>query len=230
MHELGLFQEIEGLTLTRGRASDVFYRMDASARSTESFNCVVRLLDDPPRQAARSANRRKEANLSPSNPFRWVAAIIAAAVFIVILSLFLLVSAPTEETVEMTPEPARPKQPKPSIAVSDFRVVEQQNPDSAKGATELEEEPIDEDTDDSEIVDFGPIETAEPQLTPGFRKWVDASGDFPVTAKFGGINGDRVQLHTEDDRLLKVPISKLSEEDKEFLRSIYKKNGLLLDF
>lgn len=51
-----------------------------------------------------------------------------------------------------------------------------------------------------------------------------------MTARFGGINGDRVQLHTEDDRLLKVPISKLSEKDKEFLRSIYEKNGLLLEF
>lgn len=63
------------------------------------------------------------------------------------------------------------------------------------------------DSDDSDEAD-----------APRFRKWTDASGKHHQTAKFRGMSGNAVKLELEDGTVIKVPLKKLSEEDREYVR------------
>ena len=62
------------------------------------------------------------------------------------------------------------------------------------------------------------------------RKWSDPSGKFSVLAKFYSASGDTVNLITDDDRKIDVPISKLSESDKAYLRGVFKSKGIRAKF
>ena len=52
------------------------------------------------------------------------------------------------------------------------------------------------------------------------RQWSDATGAFQVQAKFIKLDGDKVVLERNDGKMLNVPLSKLSESDQTFLKTI----------
>ena len=52
------------------------------------------------------------------------------------------------------------------------------------------------------------------------RKWSDESGEFEIGAQLVGTNGENVVLKRTDSRkVITVPLSKLSEVDKEFTKT-----------
>ncbi len=53
-----------------------------------------------------------------------------------------------------------------------------------------------------------------------FRLWSDASGRFKVRASLQRQDAKSVLLHTEDGRSIKVPIERLSKEDRDHLKSL----------
>ncbi len=75
-----------------------------------------------------------------------------------------------------------------------------------------------------------PTEPPEPRQTGRqkheIRTWQDPSGKFSIEASFHSATGDTVKLIAADDRKLDVPISKLSESDKVYLRAIFKQKGI----
>ena len=59
----------------------------------------------------------------------------------------------------------------------------------------------------------------EAKATDGTRTWSDASGKFKVEAKLDSVNGNAVKLVKKDGTTVEVPLDKLSEEDKSFVRT-----------
>lgn len=57
------------------------------------------------------------------------------------------------------------------------------------------------------------------------RQWSDASGKFRIRAALLAISGDRVTLRKQDMSELEVPISKLSDTDQRFIKSLEKEAG-----
>lgn len=53
-----------------------------------------------------------------------------------------------------------------------------------------------------------------------FRTWRDATGSFSVEAKLLGMEGQAVQLGKKNGDVIKVPITKLSQADQDYLSSI----------
>ncbi len=62
------------------------------------------------------------------------------------------------------------------------------------------------------------------------RSWSDVSGKFSIQAKFFRVIGDRVKIIAADDREIEVPIAQLSEDDKEYLRTIFREKGIQPSF
>lgn len=62
------------------------------------------------------------------------------------------------------------------------------------------------------------------------REWSDPSGKFTVSARFYSATGDQIKLITKDDRRIDVPIAKLCDVDKEYLRGVFKKKGVRASF
>jgi hypothetical protein len=58
------------------------------------------------------------------------------------------------------------------------------------------------------------------------RTWKDESGKFSIEASFYSVTGEKVKLVTSDNNRIEVPIVKLSEEDKEYIRAIFRKKGI----
>jgi len=58
-------------------------------------------------------------------------------------------------------------------------------------------------------------ETPKPEL----RTWADATGRFTVKAQCRGVKDGEAVLETADGRVVRVPVEKLSEQDREFLKS-----------
>lgn len=58
------------------------------------------------------------------------------------------------------------------------------------------------------------------------RSWTDENGELSIEARFYSLTGDQVKIVTDDDRQIEVPITRLSEADKEYLRSIVRNKGL----
>ena len=52
---------------------------------------------------------------------------------------------------------------------------------------------------------------------PGFRVWTNSTGNFHLRAKYVGRDGDDVTLEKPDGHVIRVPFSKLSEEDQSFI-------------
>lgn len=82
-------------------------------------------------------------------------------------------------------------------------------------------------TDGNEVVEEPPeIETEQPARVEsppvtdgGWREWVDASGAFRIRAKFRSYGSGLVKLEREDGSVIGVPIGRLCEDDREFIRS-----------
>jgi Tfp pilus assembly protein PilX len=66
-------------------------------------------------------------------------------------------------------------------------------------------------------------ESADPPAAdnskPAYRTWTDSSGQFKTKARLSGVEGDKVSLETENGHKIRVPIEKLSEADREFLKA-----------
>ena len=62
------------------------------------------------------------------------------------------------------------------------------------------------------------------------RTWSDASGEFSVQARFYSASGEGVKLIAENDRAIEVPIAKLSDDDKEYLRTLFRQKGIRPSF
>jgi hypothetical protein len=58
------------------------------------------------------------------------------------------------------------------------------------------------------------------------RTWKDESGKFSIQASFYSVTGATVKLVTGDDNRIEAPIAKLSEQDKEYLRAIFRDKGI----
>ena len=76
------------------------------------------------------------------------------------------------------------------------------------------------------------MESAPPKTKPAARKeyevrtWTDNSGGFSVRASFYSVTGENVKLRTEEGRELSVPIARLSDADKEYVRAIFREKGI----
>lgn len=56
-------------------------------------------------------------------------------------------------------------------------------------------------------------------LQAEFRKWQDASGKFEIEAKLLTVAGDDVSLERPDGKKISIPLSKLSQRDRDFVES-----------
>lgn len=62
------------------------------------------------------------------------------------------------------------------------------------------------------------------------RTWSDPSGKFSIEAKFYSATTDKVKLLRPDDQKIEVEIAKLSDDDKQYLRDLFKSKGLKAQF
>jgi hypothetical protein len=60
---------------------------------------------------------------------------------------------------------------------------------------------------------------AEKPGEPKMRTWQDASGKFDVEATLVGVKDDKVTLKKKDGKQITLPVSKLSDEDQEYLKA-----------
>lgn len=56
-------------------------------------------------------------------------------------------------------------------------------------------------------------------LPPGYRTWVDATGRYSVQGKLAARQDGLVWIRRTDGRLVKLPLSQLSQPDQQFLSS-----------
>jgi hypothetical protein len=64
----------------------------------------------------------------------------------------------------------------------------------------------------------GGASAAEAQK-PALRTWTDTTGQFSVKARCRGVKDGKLLLEKENGRTVQVPLDKLSEEDREYLKS-----------
>ncbi len=69
------------------------------------------------------------------------------------------------------------------------------------------------------LADAGVKPSIKETPKPEQRTWADATGRFNVKARCRGVKDGDAVLETDDGRILRVPVEKLSEEDREFLKS-----------
>ncbi|HEV3023003.1 MAG TPA: SHD1 domain-containing protein, partial [Pirellulales bacterium] len=60
---------------------------------------------------------------------------------------------------------------------------------------------------------------AEKSDEPKMRTWQDASGKFDVDAVLIGVKDEKVTLKKKDGKQITLPVSKLSDEDQEYLKT-----------
>ena len=65
----------------------------------------------------------------------------------------------------------------------------------------------------------GAAESAADAPKSAYRTWTDTTGQFSVKARCRGAKDGKLSLETEDGRVVQVPIEKLSEPDRKFLKS-----------
>lgn len=63
-----------------------------------------------------------------------------------------------------------------------------------------------------------------------YRTWTDATGQFSVKAMFMGYAAGQVTLRKEDGSDITVPIEKLSEDDRSYLREKFRDKGMTPPF
>ena len=69
------------------------------------------------------------------------------------------------------------------------------------------------------LADDGVKPSTKETPKPGRRTWADATGRFSVKARCRGVKDGEAVLETDDGRVVRIPVEKLSEEDREFLKS-----------
>ena len=78
----------------------------------------------------------------------------------------------------------------------------------------------------SKEADVSPEPTTAARTEYETRTWKDESGKFSVEASFYSVTGEQVKLLTSNGNRIEVPIGKLSEEDKEYIRTIFRTKGI----
>jgi hypothetical protein len=61
--------------------------------------------------------------------------------------------------------------------------------------------------------------TTKETAKPASRTWADATGRFRINARCRGVEDGQAVLETDDGRVVRVPVEKLSQPDREFLKS-----------
>ena len=56
------------------------------------------------------------------------------------------------------------------------------------------------------------------------RTWKDSSGKFEVPARFSRADGETVLLERQDGKLIRVPLDRLSDQDRDYLRQLQADN------
>ena len=69
------------------------------------------------------------------------------------------------------------------------------------------------------LADAGVMPSTQETRKPDRRTWADATGRFSLKARCRGVKDGEAVLETDDGRVVRVPIEKLSEKDREFLKS-----------
>ncbi|NLG44803.1 MAG: hypothetical protein GX547_16295 [Phycisphaerae bacterium] len=64
-----------------------------------------------------------------------------------------------------------------------------------------------------------PESKAIPTPPAEMREWTDASGQFRIQARFGGMAFGKVRLERTDGQVIEIAAEKLSEEDREWILS-----------
>ncbi|MEN6452246.1 MAG: SHD1 domain-containing protein [Thermoguttaceae bacterium] len=62
-----------------------------------------------------------------------------------------------------------------------------------------------------------------PAASPVLRKWRDVSGNFEVEAVYLGLQDNKVRIRRKDGRVIRVPLDRLSEEDRKYVAEEAKK-------
>jgi thiol-disulfide isomerase/thioredoxin len=88
---------------------------------------------------------------------------------------------------------------------------------SAANTAELKKEEARKKADDSLAAKKRNQETLKAG-DPPMRTWTDAGGQHQITAKFRGMIGDMVKLECEDGSTIKVPLQKLSSDDRDYIK------------
>ena len=77
---------------------------------------------------------------------------------------------------------------------------------------------------------IGTAEFRELRIERDERIWTDATGTFRIVGIFKSFGGGKVTIITCLNHELKVPVQQLHEDDKEFLRQLFKKRGVASGF
>lgn len=62
--------------------------------------------------------------------------------------------------------------------------------------------------------------TVSLSVAAGERVWKDRTGNFSIKAELVGVSIDSVQLRRHDGQVITVPIKKLSEPDRRYLKAL----------
>lgn len=57
------------------------------------------------------------------------------------------------------------------------------------------------------------------------RTWKDRTGQFKVDAEYLGMNGSKIRLHKSNGVTVEVPLEKMSNEDRDYLRRVGEAGG-----
>jgi hypothetical protein len=117
--------------------------------------------------------------------------------------------APATPTTESKPEPEKTTESEP-IPVTEPEPMPTQPTVTPTTEPAPEPKPIEP-----------PPEPVKKKLQPmqEVRTWSDTTGKFSVQARYGGTLGDKVLLLKEDGTSVKVPLEKLSDDDKEWIQN-----------
>jgi thiol-disulfide isomerase/thioredoxin len=101
-------------------------------------------------------------------------------------------------------------------AAADVAQAPADKPD-AKGGTDLKDDEKDDKAKQREALKAKRDEERRAKA-PEFREWSDSTGKFHRTAKFRGAGGGVVKLELEDGSTISVPLEKLSDADRKYIR------------
>ena len=72
--------------------------------------------------------------------------------------------------------------------------------------------------------DTEPPDDGEPRVRPRpLRTWTSADGQYQIEAELVGASGDEVILKSKDNRIIRLPIDKLSRPDQSYVRVMSKR-------
>lgn len=150
-------------------------------------------------------------------------------------------TAASEALAELAKTPAEKRSPEAAKAVAEHLsssdVTIQRSAAQALvhwGTRDVEEAVVEATkSGDSLVAKYAEDALAEIQSQPPLvgspqslrRTWRDATGDFQIEARFLGLEDDTVRLEREDGQAIEVPLEKLSEADRLFVRLVVQRQS-----